>query len=129
MIFDGRRGYVKGNLNLPNGTILAMIKGPIALKNYFNTATQPQYSITVTPGATGTVALQGTNDVAYQSNDDSRVTVSADLLPAPGAVWTDIAAAGSVTVSGSVATAYNFLRLIIVASGTGIVTNAWISWN
>ncbi len=129
MIFDGRNGFVKGNMDVPVDTILAMIKGPIKNKNWFNSSFDPAYSITITSGATGTVTLEGTNDVVYASNDDSRVTVSADLLPAYDATWDTLQADTSTSASGTITTSYWFLRLRVSTQGDGIVTNAWVNWN
>ncbi len=129
MIFDGINGYVKGDLDQAVGTILAMIKGPIKGKNWNNTSFDPTYAITITGGAMGAVALEGTNDVVYASNDDSRVTISADLLPAPGASWTAIHSGTTSSVSGTITTSYWFLRLRVSTQGAGTVTNAWVNWN
>jgi hypothetical protein len=129
MIFDGVNGYVKGSLNVPVDTVLAMIKGPIKGKNWYNTSFDPTYAITISSGAAGAVALEGTNDVVYASNDDSRVTVSADILPAPNASWTTIQAGTSTSASGTITTSYWFLRLRVSTQGAGTVTNAWVSWN
>jgi hypothetical protein len=128
MIYDGRNGYVKGTLNQPVDTVLAIIKGPVLNKNWYS-GNDPTYSITITSGASGAVALEGTNDVAYQSNGADPVTVSADFLPANGATWTAIHASTSTSVSGTVSAGYEFIRLIIKTQGTGIVTQAWVRWN
>lgn len=128
MIFDGINGYVKGSMNVAPGTILAMIRGPIKGKNWNNANFDPTYAITISPGATGVVSFEGTNDIVYASNDDSRVTVSADLLPASSATWTPIDG-GSVSTGGTIATSYWFLRLVVATQGDGTVLNAWVSWS
>lgn len=129
MIFDGRNGYVKGDMNVAVGTILAMIKGPILGKNWNNPNFNPAYAITITTGAAGAVSLQGTNDVVYSSNDDSRVTVSADLNPSYTATWDTLAGPTSVSASGTFAVSYFFLRLVVTTQGAGTVTNAWVTWS
>jgi hypothetical protein len=127
MIFDGIRGYIKGSLDLPAGTVLAITKGPIKGKNWHNNNFNPTYEITITPSATGTVTLEGTNDVVFASSDDSGV--SADFLPPENATWDTLQAATSTTVSGTITTSYWFLRLRIVTQGDGTVINAWVYWN
>lgn len=129
MIFDGRNGYVKGDMDQAADTVLAMIRGPVAMSNWHNTTNDPTYAIVITAGAAGTVALQGTNDVVYSSNDDSRNSVSKDFNPPFDAVWTDIQAATAVSVSGTFSTEYRFLRLVIVDQGVGTVLTAWVNWN
>jgi hypothetical protein len=128
MIFDGKNGYLSGDLSQPDGTVLAMTKGPIKGRNFYSSH-NPTYSIVITAGATGTVALQGTNDIALKDGNDPGVSIEKDILPTEGATWTDIQAATAVSASGSVAAEYEFLRLIIVASGTGIVQTAWVRWS
>lgn len=129
MIFNGFTGFISGSLNVPAGTVLRQIRGPVAGWNYFNTTTEPFYQINITPGATGTVALQGTNDIAYTSDDGAMVTVQADLLPTDGATWTNIQAATSVSASGMFSTSYQFLQLIVVSQGSGTIINAFVQWN
>jgi hypothetical protein len=128
MIYDGINGYVKGSLDLPSDSELAMTKGPIKGRNWMYTATNPTYSITITAGATGTVKLQGTNDVAIREDSNSNNPVATDLLPSTGASWSDIQAATNTSVSGSFATEYQFLRLVVGTQGTGTVTQAWVRW-
>ena len=129
MIYDGLNGYVKGSMDVPNDTVLAMIKGPIKGKNWHNSSFDPAYAITITSGATGEVTLEGTNDVVYASNDDSRVTISADILPASDASWSTIQADTSTSASGTISTSYWFLRLRVATQGDGTVTSAWVDWN
>jgi hypothetical protein len=129
MIYDGFRGYTKGSLNQAVNTVLALTKGPLAGKNWMNSGVNPAYSITITAGATGAVKLQGTNDVAYGSSDDSLNPVSMDFGPKFNASWSDIQTATSSSVTGTFATSYAFLRLIISTQGTGTVRQAWVSWN
>jgi hypothetical protein len=129
MIYNGRTGWVRGDLNQPVDTILAMTKGPIKGKNWFNTNFDPTYSITITSGASGAVVLEGTNDITFASNDDSPNTVSADLLPAQDATWDTIAGPTSSDTDGTITTSYWYLRLRITTQGDGVVTNAWVYWN
>lgn len=129
MIYDGRRGYLRGNLDEPDGTVLAMTVGPIEGRNWHNTTVDPVYSITITAGASGKLSLQGTNDVAYRSNTDDRVTVSANILPADDATWADIVDGTDSSVDGTISTSYEFLRVIVKTSGTGICTQAWVRWS
>lgn len=130
MIHDGRRGYVSGDLSQANNTVLAMTKGPIKGRNWNYTSTNPSYSITISAGATGTVKLQGTNDVAYRSDSGGELTpIENDLLPTDAASWADLSgAATAVSVTGTITVEYQFLRLIIIATGTGFVNNAWVRW-
>lgn len=129
MIYDGRNGYLKGNLDRAIGTIVAMTKGPVKEKNWHNTTINPAFSITITAGASGAVALQGTNDVVYRQNADSPGIVGGDILPKDNATWTDIQAATSTSQTGTFVVSYEFIRLVITTSGTGTVTNAWVRWN
>lgn len=127
MIFDGINGYTKGSLNHPVNTILAITKGPIAGRNWFNSSFDPTYAITITPGASGAVTLEGTNDVVFASSDDSRVAY--DFLPPESASWATIQAPTSASASGTISTSYWFLRLRITTQGDGTVLNAWVYWN
>lgn len=129
MIYNGRTGWIRGDLNQPVDTVLVVTKGPIKGRNWNNTNFNPTYSISISSGATGQVTLEGTNDIVYASNDDSPNTVSADLLPATDASWSTIHAATSTSVTGSFSTSYWYLRLRITAQGDGVVTNAWVYWN
>jgi hypothetical protein len=130
MIYNGRKGYVDGSLNQATGTVLAMTKGPIKGRNWNYTSTNPSYSITITAGATGTVALQGTNDVAIQDASNENNPIEMDLLPTQGATWTDIQAATSTSATGSITVEYQFLRLVIGTQGgaNDYVTQAWVRW-
>jgi hypothetical protein len=119
MIYDGRNGYVSGDLSQPNNTVLAMTKGPVKGRNFYSSH-NPAYSISMSNGATGTVSLQGTNDIALRETE---------FLPTENASWTDIQAATSTSVTGTFATEYEFLRIKIVATGTGFVTQAWVRWS
>lgn len=128
MIFDGKRGYLSGDLSQPNGTVLAMTKGPMKGRNWFS-VDNPMYSIVMSAGATGTVALQGTTNVALQDANSPGVAVEKDMLPPQGATWTAIQAATAVSASGTFTTEYEFLQLVIVATGTGFVQTAWVRWS
>jgi hypothetical protein len=127
MIFDGINGYVKGTMNLPVGTIYTMIVGPVTGVNK-HSGNDASYGIVVTAGASGKYKLQGTNDVSYVSNDDSRVSVSKNLLPTEASVWTDIQAASSSSTSGTFATDYAFIRLVVDTNGTGTILSAYVQW-
>ena len=130
MIYDGVRGYLSGDLSQATGTVLAMTKGPIKGRNWMATTVNPAYSITMTTGTTGTVKLQGTNDYALKSASGQELNaVEKDILPTEGATWTDIQAATAVSASGTFSLEYAFLRLVVAASGTGYVLNAWVRWN
>lgn len=129
MIYDGVYGYLSGKLDQGAGVVLAMTKGPKKGRNWNATTVNPTFSISMSAGATGTVKLQGTNDVAIRSAHDDRRRVETDLLPTENATWTDIQAATSTSVSGSISAEYEFLRLVIGTAGTGYVTNAWVRWS
>jgi hypothetical protein len=131
MIYNGKKGYISGDLNQPIGTVLAMTKGPIKGRNWNYTATNPTYSITITSGSTGKVKLQGTNDVVIRDNTGGELNpIDTDLLPSDNATWTDIQIATSISVSSSFSTEYQFLRLIIDTQGVDgdYVTQAWVRW-
>lgn len=132
MIYNGLRGYLRGDLDQPSGTVLAMTKGPIKGRNWMSppfAAANPTFSITITAAAGGKVALQGTNDVVIRSDSGSELNpIEMDLLPTDTATWTDIQAATSSSVTGSFSTEYQFLRLIIDTQGTGTVMQAWVRW-
>lgn len=128
MIYDGRNGYIKGDLNQVAGTELAMTKGPVKDRNWYS-STDPVYSISIASGAVGSVKLQGTNDTSVREDSNSNNPVATDLLPSSGAVWIDIQAATSTSVTGSFSTEYQFLRLVVGVQGTGTVTQAWVRWN
>jgi hypothetical protein len=129
MIFDGVNGYVKGSLNVPINTVLALQAGPVAMRNWYNTTINPSYWINISGGATGAVELQGTNDIVYASNDDSLVSVSKNLNLDPNATWTTIQAATSTSVTGTFDTSYYFLQLIVTTQGSGVIFNAGVYWN
>src|ERR1051326_1953966 len=128
MIYNGRSGYVSGNLNQPVNTVLASMRGPVQGRNWYATTINPTYSIIISSGAGGAVKLQGTNDVAVRQGFDD-CSVALDTLPTDGASWTDIQGATSTTVSGSVSASYQFLRLIITTQGTGYINRALVKWN
>lgn len=111
--------------NLPVGTVLATIKGPVQGRNWFATTINPAYEIVQT-GGTGIVKLQGTNDVSPRSYDPNPFTY--EMIPDEGASWTDIATDND-TVSGTFATQYQVLRIIVSTQGTGDVILAWVRWN
>lgn len=129
MIYDGINGYLSGKLDQGADVVLAMTKGPRKGRNWNTPTVNPTYNITMSTGATGTVKLQGTNDVAIRSAHDDRRMIETDLLPKENASWTDIQAATSISASGNFSTEYEFLRLVIGTTGTGYVTNAWVRWS
>lgn len=129
MIYDGIHGYLSGDLNVPVDTVLAVTKGPITGRNWFNFDIDPTYSISITAAAGGAVALQGTNDVALQDGDAPGVSIQKDILPTEAATWTDIQASTSTSATGTFNTSYEYLRLIVTTQGTGFVTQAWVKWN
>lgn len=115
------------NKNQANAnTVLGMIKGPKRGRNWFDTVNDPSYIITQT-GA-GTIALQGTNDVASRAVRDEPHPVEFEIMPTDAATWTDIVAASSASVNGSWSVAYEFIRLMVVTPGVGTV-KALVRWN
>lgn len=127
MIYDGRRGYLTGDLNQATGTLLAITKGPIKGRNWNYTSTNPSYSVTVV--GTGAVKLQGINSVdIHDSTGGELVPIDMDLLPTEGASWTDLATVSAGTTTGSIVAEYQFLRLIVSTQGTGVCTQAWVRW-
>ncbi len=117
-------GYVSGNLDQPVNTVLASMKGPIKGRNWFSTS-NPAYSITISAGAVGAVALEGTNDSAVRVGGNCEV----DDLPTDGATWTAIQASTSTSQNGSLTVEYKFLRLVVKTRGAGNVTQAWAKWS
>lgn len=113
--------------DVPAGTVLKMMKGPKRGRNWYDTVNNPAFFITQTTG--GTVALQGTNDIARMSDRGDANGVGNDFLPKDDATWTDIQAATGANASGTFTVAYEFLRLVVVVQGTGVVTEAWVRWN
>lgn len=114
--------------NFPAGTVLSMQVGPKRGRNWYDTVNSPEYSI-MQSGA-GTVALQGTNDVALRAvRADELNPVERAFLPKDGATWTDIQAATGTDASGTFEVAYEFIRLVVVTPGGGTVTQAWVRWN
>ncbi len=125
MIYNGRTGYVSGNLNQSANTILAMTAGPVKGRNWYS-VDNPAYQIVfVGSAATAVVKLQGTNTVAF----DGVNLTEMDILPTQGASWSDIVVATAPTsVTGTFSTEYEYLRLIITTQGTGYILNAWTRW-
>lgn len=117
--------------NYPVGTPLAMMKGPIKGRNWYDLVNNINYSVTQI--GDGAVALQGTNDIALRAvRPDEPNPVERGFLPTETATWTDILASTSTagTTTGNFATQYQFLRLVVTSQGTtGIVTQAWVQWN
>jgi hypothetical protein len=110
-------------------TVLSMIKGPKRGRNWFDTVNDPSYQIVQT--GNGTIALQGTNNVASRAvHADERNPVEFEILPIDGATWTDIVPATSASVSGTWSVQYEFIRLMVVTPDTGTGTvKALVRWN
>ena len=117
-------GYVSGNLDQPVNTVLASMKGPIKGRNWFST-NNPAFSITISPGAAGAVALEGTNDSAIRQGGSCEM----DDLPTDGATWTPIQGSTSTSQAGSFTVEYKFLRLVVKTRGAGNVTQAFAKWS
>lgn len=130
MIYDGLRGYLRGDVNQPANTVLAMTKGPRLNKNWFSTV-NPAYNIVLSADIAGKVKLQGTNDVALQdSGGGDRTPIQEDILPTETAVWSDIIEASVVgATTGTFATSYWYIRLIVSVQDVGTVLKAYVIWN
>lgn len=131
MIYDGIRGYISGDMNQAADTVLIITKGPIKGRNWNYAGTDPSYGIVITAAATGTVILEGTNDVAIRDDTGGELNpIEKDLLPTEGASWDTIHAATGVSVTGTFSTEYQFLRLRIATQGSAgdYVTRAFVRW-
>ena len=114
---------------------------PKIRRNAYATLTlnvNPKYSLTVV--GTGTARMEGTNDVVVvasggggSGSSTGNKPYAYDPAPSETATWTPlITQAGSGTNEVAVAAGdqpYAFIRLVVVANGTGEVTSATVVWD
>jgi hypothetical protein len=111
--------------NQPAGTILLQIRGPLTGRNWFTLTINPVYRARQI--GTGTIALQGTNDVIW-ADTSSLNPVSRDMLPPDNASWTNLAS-GNGALDGNFNTSYLFLQWVITVQGTGGISDLSVNWN
>jgi|SRR5271155_3766399 len=118
------------SLNQAVGTLLGATKGPIALRNWFNTTTNPTYNVIISSGATGQVELQGTNNVYLLTDQaENNAAVGFDLLPTEASSWATIATFSAGATIGTFNTSYQYIQFIISTQGTGTIGPAFVLWN